>query len=54
MMRILTSLDELARMERICPELAKESALPLERAGLLDLAANIGPLPGRYLGRISR
>ncbi|MCG2632445.1 hypothetical protein L6654_38175 [Bradyrhizobium sp. WYCCWR 13023] len=32
--------DELARMERICRDLAEESALPLERDALLDLAAN--------------
>ncbi|OSI22854.1 hypothetical protein BST65_22915 [Bradyrhizobium canariense] len=33
-------IDELARMERICRDLAEESALSLERAGLLEMAAN--------------
>ena len=33
-------IDQLARMERICRVLAGESALPSERAGLLERAAN--------------
>jgi hypothetical protein len=33
-------IDELARMERICLDLAGESRLPLERAGLLAIANN--------------
>ncbi|MCP3399998.1 hypothetical protein [Bradyrhizobium sp. CCGB20] len=34
------NIDELARMERICLELAGESRLPLERAGLIEMASN--------------
>src|SRR4051812_8473490 len=33
-------IDELARMERLCLELAGESRLPLERAGLEIMASN--------------
>ncbi|MGY8678522.1 hypothetical protein Q2941_12020 [Bradyrhizobium sp. UFLA05-153] len=33
-------IDELARMERICLELADGSSMPEERAGLLIMANN--------------
>ncbi|MBW7964885.1 hypothetical protein [Bradyrhizobium sp. BR 10261] len=33
-------IDELARMEGICQELAGQAAMPEERAGLLALAVN--------------
>lgn len=33
-------IDELARMERLCLDLAEASALPLERAGLPSIASN--------------
>jgi hypothetical protein len=33
-------IDELARLERICVDLAGLAAMPEERAGLLELAAN--------------
>jgi hypothetical protein len=34
------AIDELARMEHICLDLAGESTLPLERDALLDMAGN--------------
>ena len=33
-------IDELARMERICRDLAGQAAMPEERAGLLVMANN--------------
>ena len=33
-------VDELAHMERLCRELANDSRLPIERAGLLEMAEN--------------
>jgi len=33
-------IDELKHFERLCLDLAEDSALPLERAALLELAAN--------------
>jgi hypothetical protein len=36
-------IDELARMERICQELAGQATKPEERAGLLIMANNIAP-----------
>lgn len=34
--------DELARMERLCRELAKESRVPGEAGALLEMAENYG------------
>ena len=33
-------IDELARMERLCRDMAVDSTFPLERAGLLEMAEN--------------
>lgn len=33
-------IDELKRFERLCLDLAEDSAMPEERAGLLEMAAN--------------
>jgi hypothetical protein len=35
-------IDELARMERICLELAEESRVPGEAGALLEMAENYG------------
>ncbi len=42
-------IDELARMERICLELAAGAAIPEERAGLEIMAATIAPRAARVL-----
>jgi hypothetical protein len=40
-------IDDLARMERICLDLAGQAAMPEERAGLLEMAANYRGVAGR-------